>query len=274
MKRLFPLLLVLFFAAPAHAEATRSHKDLAYAAYEKDDNATAVAEFKKHIAESKGEIADYQFWYRKGYSENAISDFTAALESLKTSLTYNAANLNTHLEIGFAHTKLRQADEAIAAFTRAREIDATSHIPTNGIAEVYRDVKKDCATAMTWYRTTLTIKADERKAHYGIGYCLNSMARFSEAIPHLAKAIEQEPTYVAAHVELGYAQFKSEDGAAAEASFKKAIELKPKHVNAHYYYGLLFVRRGDKANAQRQADELRPLNATHADTLQAKIDAM
>lgn len=275
MKRLVLSLCLLF--APAWASVAGpapSHKDLAYAAYDKDDYTTAIAEFNKHIAATKGEVADYLFWYRKGFTENALKDFVSALGSLKTSLKYNASYLNTHLEIGWAHTKLLQTAEAIAAFTRAREIDPTSHIPTNGIAELYRDVEKDCDTAMTWYEKTLTVKARERKAHFGIGFCLNSQQRYAEAIPHFVTAIEEEPTYAAAHVELGYARFRTGEGAGAELSFKRALELSPKNENGRFYYGLLLIERGDRVNAQRMADELRQLNSGKADMLQTKVNAM
>lgn len=275
MRKVVLLLGLLFAPAWGHAaEPATLHKDLAYAAYDTDDYATALTEFNKHIAATKGEIADYLFWYRKGFSENALKDFTAALVSLNTSLKYNAGFLNTHLEIGWAHTRLLQTDKAIAAFTRAREVDPTSHIPTNGIAELYRDVKKDCDTAMSWYQTTLTVKARERKAHFGIGFCLNSQQRYAEAIPHLVTAIEEESTYTAAHVELGYARFKTGDGPAAEASFKRALELSPKNENGRFYYGLLLIERGDRVNAQRMADELRQLDSRNADVLQTKVNAM
>ncbi len=36
----------------------------------------------------------------------------------------------------------------------------------------------------------LEINPDERKARFGMGYCLNSKQKNNEAIPHLKKAID------------------------------------------------------------------------------------
>ena len=58
--------------------------------------------------------------------------------------------------------------------------------------------------AMTWYLKALEVKPKERKACFGLGYCLNSQQKYADAIPYLRTAIAEEATYTAAWVELGY----------------------------------------------------------------------
>jgi tetratricopeptide (TPR) repeat protein len=57
------------------------------------------------------------------------------------------------------------------------------------------------------YKKTLVINPKERKACFGMGYCLNRTEKYNEAIPYFKTAIEQESTYTAAYTELGYSYY-------------------------------------------------------------------
>lgn len=254
-----------------------AYKQLGYIAYDKMEKENALMYFVKYEAaeESKGKfIENYLYWYRKGYCHNGLNQYEYAKNSLFKSLEYKKDYLNTYLEIGFACSKLKQNDDAITYFKKAIEVAPKSHIAYNGIGEVYRDNKKDMKESMNWYNKALEINPDERKANYGVGYCLNSLAKYNEAIPYLKKAIQVDLNYVVAFVELGYSYYKIEEDQLAEASFKKAIDLNNKNENSRYYLGLLFIRQNNKIKAQQMVNELKVLNSKNAVSLQEKIDMM
>lgn len=248
-------------------------KQLGYIAYEKDDYSNAIEQFRKYEA-IKPEIREYLYWYKKGFSHNALKDYTNAKTALQQSLVYKSDYINTYLELGFAATKLKQDDEAIGYFKKANEIDPKSHIPYNGIAEVYRDNKKDMTEAMNWYQKTLSINAMERKANFGMGYCLNSAGKYNEAITYLKKAIEKEPDYVAAHVELGYSLYKTGMNTDAINYLNRAIALNPKNENSRYYLTLIYVSQKNKEKAQKTIDELKSLSSKYVSQLQIKVDEL
>ena len=251
-----------------------AHKQLGNIDYNKEQYASALKYYAGYIANAKSEITDYLFWYRKGFMENAEKMYTVAKESLQKSLMYKTDYINTYLELGFACNKLKQGDDAINWFNEAMKLDAKSHIPYNGIAEVYRDTKKDIDMAMTWYQKSLDVKTDERKACFGMGYCLNSKGKYEQAVSYLQKAVQQEPTYTAAYVELGYSYYMTSRNSDALAQLAKALELNPKNENARYYAGLVYINQKDKTKAQQMADELKTLSSKNAATLQGKIDKM
>jgi tetratricopeptide (TPR) repeat protein len=251
-----------------------AHMRLGYIAFNKDENQSALLHFQNYEKNSKTPISDYQYWYRKGFTLNAERQYEQAKTALNKSLEFKTDYLNTYLELGFACTKLKQDDDAINWFKKGIEIDPKSHIPYNGIGEVYRDNKKDMAEAMNWYRKTLTINVNERKANFGMGYCLNSGGKYSEAVPYLQKAIQFENTYAAAYVELGYSQYKLGSNNLALENFKKAISLNPKNENARYYATLVYISQGNKYMAQQMVNELKSLNSKHVTTLQEKINKM
>lgn len=251
-----------------------AYKQLGGIYYGKEDYENALLQFAKYEGAAKSPITDYLYWYRKGFAFNAQKNYEAAKTALQKSLENKADYANTYLELGYAATRLKQNDEGIGYFTKAMEIDPKSHVPYNGIAEIYRDNKKDIDLAMSWYQKSLAVKPDERKACFGLGYCLNSKSRFSEAIPYLKKAIEKEATYTAAFVELGYSYLKTNDNYQAETSLKKALELSPKNENARYYLGLVYISQKNKSKAQQMVDELKALNSKNAASLQESVNKL
>ncbi len=251
-----------------------AHKQLGYISYGKDDFENALLNFAKYEASSKTPVTDYLYWYRKGFCYNAQKNYDAAKIALLRSLENKADYTNTYLELGFACSRLKLNDEAISYYTKAKEIEPQNHVAYNGIAEVYRDNKKDMDMAMSWYQKALAVKADERKACFGMGYCLNSKARYGEAVPYLKKAVEKEPTYTAAYVELGYSYFKTNSSTLAESNFKKALELNAKNENARYYLGLMYIDQKNRSKAQQMVDELKALNSKNAASLQEKVNKM
>ncbi len=249
-------------------------KQSGYIEYSRENYVDALVLLTKYEISSKSEITDYLYWYRKGFIQNALKDFKAAKISLQKSLTYKTDYINTYLELGFASTKLVQDEEAIGYFNKAIEIDPKIHTAYNGIAEVYRDNKRDMNEAMTWYRKTLAINPMERKANFGMGYCFNSLTKYYEAIDYLKKAIENEPAYTAAYVELGYSYYKLGKDADAITQFDKAISQNAKNENARYYSCLLYIRVKNKTKAQKVLNELKSLSSKYVTELQPKVNAL
>lgn len=250
------------------------YKQLGIIDYDNERYSEALDNFTKYETYAKTAITDYMYWYRKGFAHNALKNYTEAKAALTKSLEIKNDNLNTFLELGFAASRLKQAEDAIAYFQKAKSIDPKSHVAYNGIGEVYRDIKKDYATAMSWYRQALEVKTDERKACYGIGYCLNATGKYEEAIPYLNKATVQEPTYTAAYVELGYSYYRTAKYNDAIVKLKKALELNPKNENARYYAVLVYEKQKNKTEAQKMVDELRRISSKYVDELQKRVDGM
>ena len=250
------------------------HKQLGYVAYQQENYTKALEHFVNYEKLVKTPVSDYLYWYRKGFMQNAEKNYAGAKSSLQQSLEFKTDYVNTYLELGFTCKSLKENDDAISWYNKAIAIDPKSHIPYNGIGEVYRDNVKDMDMAMRWYQKALDINPNERKANYGKGYCLNSKGSYPEAITYLRKAIEMEDTYAAAYVELGYSYYKTGSIVDAMTNFNYAIELSPKNENSRYYKGLIYISQKDKANAQKMVDELKSLNSKNAASLEERVNKM
>lgn len=251
------------------------YKRLAGLAYNKEDYTQALQHYQKAVDVSTEEINDYLFWYRKGFCENNGKEYEKALLSFQKAQAQNKRYASTYLEIGYAHAKLKHNDSAIAAYQKAIELEPKNHVGYNGIAEVYRDNQKDYEKAMSWYQQTLSLNPKERKANYGMGYCLNSQSKSLQAIPYLKQALQSEPSYTAAMTELGYAYYKTGSNEEALAVLKNAISLNAQSQNAYYYLTLTYIALKDKVNAQKQVDALRAIGSVkYAEQLQPKVNEM
>lgn len=249
-------------------------RELGYIYYSRDEDEKALMHFSKYEQFVKDSIRDYLYFYRKGFCYNAAKKYDSAMTPLNQSVRLKKDYLNTWLELGFASARLKKTDDAISYYQQAISIDPGSHIAYNGIGEVYRDIKKDMNEAMNWYRKALDVKPKERKACFGIGYCLNSQQKFSEAIPYLRTAIEQENTYTAAYVELGYSLYKTGAYTESEEKLLKALSLNPSNENGRYYLVLLYVSQKNKEKAQKMVDELKKLSSKYVTELQNKVNSL
>lgn len=251
-----------------------AHKQLGFIQYERDNYEEALRSFEKYELYTKTPINDYVYWYRKGFMYNSQKKYADAIAPLDKSIELNAGYINSYLEKGFAYKNLRKNDEAINMYKLAMEVDPSSHVPYNGIGEVYRDNIKNMEESISWYKKALEKKKNERKANFGIGYCLNSLGRYSEAIPYLQSAIDVESTYTAAYVDLGYAYYMTNRYSDAISKLEKAISLSPLNENGRYYLGLVYIAQNDRTKAQKMVDELNRLSSKHASGLQEKVNKM
>jgi len=248
-------------------------KQLGYIDYINENYTSALERLKKFAELKNGTVEDYLFWYRKGFMENAAKDYNASKVSLNNSVKYKTDYINTWLELGFACKNLKENDEAISYYNEAMKIDPKSHIPYNGIGEVYRDNYKDMTKAMEWYQKSLGVKKDERKACFGMGYCYNNLEKYNEAIPYLKKAIEQESTYTAAYTELGYSYYMLKNNSDALINLNKSISLNPNGANPYYYAALVYIQLKDKVKAQEMVNGYKRAGKD-ATSIQQKVDAL
>ena len=250
------------------------HKQLGYIAYQKEDYARALEYFINYEKNLKTPTTDYLYWYRKGFMQNALKDYTASKSSLTKSLEFKTDYLNTYLELGFACKNLKESDNAIEWYKKAIAVDPKSHIPYNGIGEVYRDNIKDMDKAMEWYQKTLDINPKERKGNFGMGYCLNNLQKYSEAVPYLKTAIQMENTYTAAYTELGFSYYKLGNYSDALTNLNKSLSQNPNGINPLYYATLVYLAQKNKAKAQEMVNTLKRIGSKYGDDLQKNVDAL
>lgn len=249
-----------------------AYKYLGYLYYDEVDYKKALENFNQY-ANYESNITSDQFYYKKGYCENELGKYNDAIASLKNAIQLYADDANTYNELGYANYQLENSDDALNNYNKAFQLNPKSTTASNGIADVYRDLKKNTKEALKYYLRTLETDANNKKANYWAGWCYNDLQKYNDAVPLLKKAIEADPEYVSAITELGYSDYALQNYDDALVQFKRSIAIKKTELNL-YYSGLCYVGKKQKSEAMKYYNELRTLKSDYAETLKKKIDAL
>ncbi|NLF69720.1 MAG: tetratricopeptide repeat protein [Candidatus Anammoximicrobium sp.] len=187
-------------------------------------------------------------------------DYRTALRIWQDTVAKAPKNSRAHTNLGAILVERGRADEGIACYRKALEID-----PRNartwanlGIALIRQgrvDEGRDCCQK--------ALELDPRNAgtHYGFGVALVEQGRVEEGVACYRKALEIEPDHADAHSNLGLAlvqQGKIDEGI---GHFLTALEIAPDQAEVRNNFGhaLLQLGRLDEALLQlRTALELAP----------------
>lgn len=278
---------------PAHAEC---YHNMGVALRAQKRNDEAVICFRKAIE------------LRPNYVE-AIRNLTAieiengnwqqAMHSSQLAANANPADLPAHLKLAECQMKLKQFPDAIVAFRKVLEIDATQTVALNGLGlalkatgeleqaketlekvlqldpnsfpalanlgTVLQGMKKiDLAIEM--YRRALTVKEDSAEAHNNLGGALKEKGLMDESLQHCRRAIEIKPELASAHCNLAAVSQLSGEFDAALKGYEKAIALQGDLIEAHLGIGSAYAQMGKLKEARKCYSRALFHNPKHAES--------
>ncbi|MEP7238268.1 MAG: tetratricopeptide repeat protein [Ferruginibacter sp.] len=249
-----------------------AYKYLGILYYDDYDYKNCLLNLRKFI-EYEPDTKDDDVYYRKAVSENELEQYDDALVSIDQANYLDPNNVKFINERGYTYLLLKNTDEALKNYNKAVSIDPKSLTGLNGIADVYRKLKKETTEAIRLYAKTLAINSKNIKANYWTGWCYNELDKPTEAIPYLKKVIEVDDKYVSAYTELGYCEYSLKNYDDALTYFKKAFTIEKTELNL-YYTGLCFIGKKDKASATKMMNDLKAQDSEYADKLKTLIDKM
>jgi tetratricopeptide (TPR) repeat protein len=97
---------------------------------------------------------------------------------------------------------------------------------------------------MTLFKHTLSVTANNVKAHNNLGIALLRQGRLDEAFAHFAEALRMSPNNAALYYNLGLALLRQENFKEAIVHYFKAVEINPNLVEAHRDLGTALSRQG------------------------------
>jgi Flp pilus assembly protein TadD len=108
------------------------------------------------------------------------------------------------------------------------------------------------APAGAWAMMTDEQPAPAAASEYAVGKRLVESNQYAAAIPHLQRAVKQNPEDANAYNLLGFSQRKTGNLDAAFAAYGRALAIDPAHRQAREYLGEAYLQAGDLAKAQEQ----------------------
>jgi len=105
----------------------------------------------------------------------------------------------------------------------------------------------------------------EAKSEFEAGREAIDANNFTDAIPHLQRAINLYPKYAEGYQLLGVAQLQAQEATKAEASLAKAIEIEDRMPRAQYLLGVIYARTGRANLAEKPFTRFAELDPANPD---------
>jgi tetratricopeptide (TPR) repeat protein len=209
----------------------------------------------------------------------AVADITfAAGGAGGADAAKKTAELKKAFEEGVAASRAGNPDEAVAAFTRAVEVNPACYDCYYNIGFAYVQ-KKDLEKAEASYKKAIELKADYGEAYSGLANIYNSQRKFDEAAAASAKAGEFAGGGAAGAGGTGNPDAMFNQGVIlwnagkvtdAKKQFEGVIAAKPEHAEAHYQLGMALVNEGNLAGATSEFETYLKLSPSGPNAAQAK----
>ena len=209
--------------------------------------------------------------FQIGWIYNEQKKFGTAVIWLKQASELDPLDIRVQSELGFAYSKLNNAEGAIEAFNKATQIKPDSPNAWLGLADANYELKKDSKAAAAAYQKALELGNSASSTYYRLGWCLNDLNQHAEAAAQLKKAAAQEPKSASIWLEWGYSLLRAKKYDEAVEALSRANALDSKQPLGHLYLGRVYLVMKKKSEVVRQIQQLKALDAKSADTLNEEL---
>ena len=161
--------------------------------------------------------------------------------------------LNDAFNGGIAAAQNKQWDQAVAAFTKASDMDPKQHVVWAQLAEAEVNfagtksgAEADAAMqkGLDAYAKAIELKTDDAGYHNNYALSLAKAKKYPEAQAELTKAATLDPPNAGRYYyNLGALLVNSSQNEPAGEAFKKAIESDPNYADAQYQYGVYLLSK-------------------------------
>lgn len=240
------------------SEDNQTSTDSAAHRTEKDDRPAEEIELTKKIQSSPSNPSFYndraKYYIRQKKYDDAWND-------LKVVFTLDSTNSKFYNTLADYHTMQAEPRKAELALQRALQINPKSVTNLLKLAELYYFGKKR-ELSFKYINEALRINKYEAEAYYLKGMNYKEMKDTNRAISGFQTAIEQNPDYYDAYIQLALIHTAQKNKLAIDY-YTSALKVKPNSTEALYGRGYFYQSSG--ANAKALADykkitELEPAN--------------
>jgi tetratricopeptide (TPR) repeat protein len=179
-----------------------------------------------------------------------------AMKEREQAMAKNKA-LNDAFHQGVEALAAKQYDAAIAAFTKAGEMDPKQHVVWAQLAEACvaqagtktgAEQEALMAKGIEAYNKAMELKPDDAAYHNNFALALAKAKKFPEAQAELTKAAQLDPPNAGRYYyNLGAVLVNTGQLEPAGEAFKKAIEGDQNYADAYYQYGVYLISKAQTA---------------------------
>lgn len=227
-------------------------------------HARAAAVLERALAREPGNTG---LMYAKAQVELAANDEDAAAEGLRKILASDPANVPASMQLAQLALRRRDYPTAISLLRAARERHPTAIEP--GLMLVGTHLQAGQAAAADQLAKEIVANSGGRAdVANSLGELQLRASRYPQALEMFRQASKAQPRNFTYLMNIGRAQFASQDFAGARDSAAKSLELRPDDIGAVRFAALAEVKAG---NQQAALDRVLAYGRKHADAAESPI---
>jgi tetratricopeptide (TPR) repeat protein len=197
-------------------------------------NDEAIAALKMAISlDPQASIAPFEL----GALYNEAGKYVEAIRYLRQAIQNRSDYVEAYSELGLAQRRQGRFNDALDSFNTAIRLGPEDSDGYMGLGDVYFYGLKDYSKAIDPYVKGLSYEPDNRVALYNVGYSLNDIERYADALGYLEKAVQLKADDYKSYAEIGYANLQLKNAVAAIAGYQKALQYKPDHATSLFGIG-------------------------------------
>jgi len=187
-------------------------------------------------------------------------DDAAAVAAFEEALRLDPRRVDSWLELGMAHGRLKHWDEAITANKRALELDPANVKGHHNLGNIYFR-KGDFEAAAASYARVLELDPNHILSAFHLGWTLRQINRAAEAEQAFNRCLEipsDDPRSASTRVDcifgLGSLRHRAGNYEASALMMEQVLAFHPGHPEARYYLGMAYRQLGRLEEAKEQLE--------------------
>jgi tetratricopeptide (TPR) repeat protein len=193
--------------------------------------------------------------YEIGWVYNELGQFNDAIPALQEALRYQPSYPEAYNELGYAFRKLGKYSEASENYRQAVALRPNYALALFGLGDSYYYGTKEYKPALDAYQRGLRLDTTERpQVQFNIGWILNELERYQEAVGPLEKALQQQiERPELAYYELGYANYKMNKNQEAISFYRRSTQVRADYALGYFGLGDVYFNNTKQYDAAAQA---------------------
>ncbi|GCL58160.1 tetratricopeptide repeat protein [Microcystis aeruginosa] len=199
-------------------------------------------------------------YFKQGEDYRNNNQYDKAIAAYTKAIEINPQYAEAYKNRGIVYHNLKEYDKAIKDYNKAIEINPQYADAYNGRGIVYYNLK-DYEKAMADYNKAIEINPQLFQAYNNRGNVYSDLKEYDKAIKDFNKAIEINPQYAYAYNNRGNGYLELKEYDKAMADYNKALEINPQNADAYNNRGNVYsdLKEYDKAMADyNKAIEINP----------------
>jgi tetratricopeptide (TPR) repeat protein len=199
-------------------------------------------------------------YFKQGEDYRNNNQYDKALAAYTKAIEVNPQYAEAYKNRGIVYLDLKDYDKAMADNNKAIEVNPQYSNAYNNRGNVYYNLK-EYDKAMAEYNKAIEINPQLFQAYNNRGVVYRNLKEYDKAIKDYNKAIEINPQYADAYNNRGVVYLHLKEYDKAMADYNKAIEINPQYADAYNNRGnvYLHLKEYDKAMADcNKAIEINP----------------